>query len=79
MLTVERTLFLLRKGWRSSSVYLFTGAFAAIFVCAPFADFRESGASQIAIILLFGTWALILGVQAYRLFAGINSGNPFIR
>ena len=79
MSTVERTVFYLRKGWRISSVYLFAGAFAAIFVCAPFADFRESGASQIVTILLFGAWASVFGVQAYRRFAGIKNRKPSIR
>jgi len=79
MSTVERTVFYLRKGWRISSVYLFAGAFAAIFVCAPFADFRESDASQIVTILLFGAWASVFGVQAYRRFAGIKNRKPSIR
>jgi len=79
MSTLEHTVLLLRKGWRMLSVYLFAGAFAALFVCVPFADFRESGASQIAIIILFGAWASVFGVQAYRRFAGIKNRKPAIR
>ena len=79
MSTVERIVLQLRKGWRISSVCLFALAFAAIFVCAPFADLRESGASQIAVILLFAAWASVFGVQAYRRFAGIKNNNPSIR
>ena len=79
MSTVESIVFYLRKGWRISSVYLFALAFAAIFVRVPFGDVRESSASQIAIILLFGAWASVFGVQVYRRFAGIKNRNPSIR
>jgi two-component system cell cycle response regulator len=78
MSSLERTLLLLRKGWRIFSVYLFAAAFAAIFVCVPFADFRESGASRIAVILLFGAWVSVFGVLAYRRFAGIQNRKPSI-
>jgi two-component system cell cycle response regulator len=80
MSSLERTVFLLRKGWRISSIYLFIVAFAAIFVCAPFADFRERGASRIVITLLFGAWASVFGVQTYKRFAGIKKNRkPSIR
>ena len=79
MSIVERTIFQLLKGWRISSVYLFAGAFATIFVCAPFADLGESGVSRIAIIILFGAWATVFGIQVYRRFAGIHNRKPSIR
>jgi len=49
--------------WRISSVYLFALAFAALFVCAPFADFRTSGASQIAFINLWSTKAEVARIR----------------
>jgi two-component system cell cycle response regulator len=70
MSTLERTVLLLRKGWRLSSVYLFAGAYAAIFIHGSFANFWESSVRKIAIIILFGAWVVVFGVKAHRRFAG---------
>lgn len=79
MTTTERTLSLLRKGARFFADYLFAPVFAAAFVLGPPASGGESGPNRIAVILLFGIWAVVFGAQAYRRFSGIHQRNESLR
>lgn len=57
-------------------MYLFAGAFAAVFVTGAFADFWQSTASKIAITCLFAAWATVFGIKAHRRFTGFKTAKP---
>jgi diguanylate cyclase (GGDEF)-like protein len=73
MSTLEQTVFQLKKGWRASSVYLFAGAYAALFVTGSFAGFWQNTMSRIGVTCLFAAWAAVFGVRAHRRFAATRT------
>lgn len=57
-------------------MYLFAGAYAAVFVAGSFANFWENTTSKIAVICLFAAWAVVFGIRAHRRFWGYKTAKP---
>ncbi len=76
MSTLEQTVFQLKKGWRLSSVYLFAGAYAAVYVSGAFADFWNNDISKAAVICMFVAWTLVFGVRTHKRFSRSRTVKP---
>ncbi len=76
MSTLEHTVYRLRKGWHLSYVFIFTGAFAAIFAGGSFTRFWTDTTAKAAVVLMFGLWAIVFGVKAHRRFGQYKTAKP---
>ncbi len=63
--TLEHTIYGIRRGWRITGTFLFSGAFAAAVVAGLFADMSRSSL-KIPAIFAIGLWALVFGLKVHR-------------
>ncbi len=66
MSTLEYTVHSIRRGWRVTRTFVFTGAFAAAFVGGVFSDITAKGANRTLPIVLMALWTLVFGLKAHK-------------
>jgi len=66
--TLEATIYSLRRSWRGTRTFIFTGAFAALVICGFFAPVPQGLAHRIGIGAIFALWSLFFGVKAKERF-----------
>jgi two-component system, cell cycle response regulator len=79
MSSLDQIVFLLQRGWRISSVYLFAGVVAVIFIDGSLIDFRENNASKIIILFLFGAWVIVFGIKVYKRFISFKTTKQSVK
>jgi diguanylate cyclase (GGDEF)-like protein len=79
MSALEYTVYNIRRGWRMSGTFIFTGAFAAAFACGIFTNVTTITSHRIATLVLFGLWAVFFGTRAHKKFSNVAKAGPALR